>query len=95
MEISFKRTNEERRMIRRAVRRANKLGLIFEAYDRAHCEMDLTATHANGSPIDFDRLLAFDDFDFTHDITGIARHLDRTTGKLSDLFRPRAAGRAA
>ncbi|WP_336801700.1 DUF6874 family protein [Kaistia sp. MMO-174] len=95
MEVSFKRSEEERRMTRRAVRRARRLGLIFEGYDRVHCEMDLTATNANGTPLAFDRLLSFDDFDFTHDITGIARHLDRTTGKLGDNFRPRASERAA
>jgi hypothetical protein len=53
--------------------------------------MDLEATHANGCPLDFAKLLACDDFDFLHDIGGIAMHLDRSTGVLKDCFLPRLA----
>ena len=51
--------------------------------------MDLAATNANGCPMDFDRLLMVESFTFVHDITGIARHLDRSTGELGDFFLPR------
>ncbi len=54
-------------------------------------EMDITACHLNGTKLDLDRLLAFGDFDFVHDVFGIARHLDRTTGKLQNHFWPRCA----
>lgn len=53
--------------------------------------MDITATHANGCPLKLAELLAADDFNFSHDVAGIYRHLDRTTGKLLDCFLPRFA----
>jgi len=51
--------------------------------------MDITATHANGNPLRLQDLLESDDFNFSHDIIGIARHLDRRTGKLIGFFVPR------
>jgi hypothetical protein len=51
--------------------------------------MDLVVTHANGNPMDFERLAEADDFNFAHDVFGIYRHLDRETGKLGDCFLPR------
>lgn len=59
--------------------------------DKQDAMMDLDACHSNGCPLDFDKLEAFDDFNFTHDVAGIARHLDRRTGKLEDHFLPRCA----
>ena len=53
-------------------------------------EMDLTQCHANGCPLDFNKLLAASDFDFNHDIAGIEVKLDRKTGKLKDGFAPLA-----
>ena len=53
--------------------------------------MDLTAVHANGTPLDLPKLLAADEFNFAHDINGITRHLDRNTGKLLHFFLPRCA----
>jgi hypothetical protein len=59
--------------------------------DRLSLAMDLTATHANGCPMDFAKLLAADDFNFKHDIVGIVNHIDRRTGELTDHFFPRCA----
>lgn len=42
-------------------------------------------------PLDFDRLLAFDDENFAHDITGIYKHFDRATKTLKDCFVPRCS----
>lgn len=53
--------------------------------------MDITACHANGCPLHLTRLLAFPNFDFTHDVSGIAAHINRDTGKLMDSFLPRCA----
>lgn len=53
--------------------------------------MDMEATHSNGCPLDFDKLLNVPDFDFMHDIAGITNCLDRETGKLKDCFLPRCA----
>lgn len=51
--------------------------------------MDVTAVHANGNQLRLDDLLAADDFNFIHDVFGIWRHLNRSTGKLGNHFRPR------
>jgi hypothetical protein len=56
-----------------------------------HALMDLTACHANGCRLRLTDLLAADEVNFAHDIFGIRRHLDRTTGKLLDCFVPRFA----
>jgi hypothetical protein len=55
--------------------------------------MDLEAVNSNGCPLDFQSLLDFPNFDFGHDIYGIGKHIDRTTGKLQDCFLPRCAKR--
>jgi hypothetical protein len=57
--------------------------------------MDLTACHANGCPMDFETLLSAPDADFVHDVGGIHRYIDRTTGRLGDCFVPRCAARDA
>lgn len=64
---------------------------LVEDRDRMDFEMDLLATHANGCPLDFDRLLGFAEFSFWHDVMGIARHLNRRTGELEHFFVPRCA----
>ncbi len=60
-------------------------------FDRQSCVMDLMATHANGCPLRLKCLSEADDFNLAHDVGGIARHLDRNTGKLMDCFLPRFA----
>lgn len=57
--------------------------------------MDLSACHLNGCPLDLDRMLEADDFNLMHDVAGIARHIDRNTGKLTRCFLPRFAKPAA
>lgn len=86
--VSFDATSKERRAIRRIVDRAEQLGLVD---DRTSSLMDITATHANGCPLDLLKFLRAEDFDFVHDFCGIARHLDRETGRLGHHFRPRYA----
>lgn len=54
-------------------------------------EMDLVTVHANGCPLKLEDLLAASDADFAHDLLGIRTHLDRDSGQLNDLFRPRFA----
>lgn len=61
------------------------------SFDRLTTEMDLVAAHANGCPLDFDKLLAFRNFDFVHDIDGINRHICRETGVMRNCFVPRCA----
>ena len=64
---------------------------FFHADRRHDLMMDITATHANGCPLQLDQLLECEDFDFVHDIAVIRRHLDRETGHLKDCFVPRTA----
>jgi len=90
--VSFDISADDQALMRDCADRAESLGLVGTDVDaRLSLEMDLTATHANGCPMDFERLLAADDFNFVHDICGIARHLNRETGELLDMFRPRFA----
>lgn len=59
--------------------------------DRISLSMDLTAAHISGTPLDLEKLLAFDKFNFAHDIYGIMGHIDRTDGKLVRGFLPRCS----
>lgn len=72
----------------RAVELSLKHGVRRDVRD---IQMDIIATHANGCPLDLDRLAAADDFNFAHDVFGIERHIDRATGKLTRCFLPRFA----
>jgi len=54
--------------------------------------MDLNACHSNGCPLYFRGLLDAPLQDFSHDIYGIRKAIDRNTGKLTeDVFMPRYA----
>lgn len=59
--------------------------------DQMSIEMDLSACHANGCPLDLRKLEEADDFNLVHDLLGIARHLDHATGALRGHFHPRCA----
>lgn len=59
--------------------------------DKMDVQMDVTACHANGCPLDLKKLLDADDFNFAHDIFGINQHINRKTGKLERFFVPRCA----
>lgn len=58
---------------------------------RIDLHMDITAAHANGCPLRLAALLEADDGNFGHDIGGIRRFLDRSTGELGGCFVPRYA----
>lgn len=51
--------------------------------------MDIIACHLNGCPLRLAELAEADEFNFSHDVWGIRRHMDRKTGKLTDCFLPR------
>lgn len=91
-EISFTVSPEERELIEKIVTRATHApwGYVVNPLSMT---MDLAATHANGCPLRFQDLLEADDLNFVHDVCGIARHIDRRTGKLMDCFIPRFAAR--
>lgn len=56
--------------------------------DKMSWVMDIEAAH-KACPLKLETLLASDDFNFAHDVFGIARHLDRDTGELTGCFLPR------
>lgn len=91
MTINFDRTPHENKVIQKLARRARALESTVGTTTRSvqAWEMDFTAVHANGCPLKLDAMLDADDFNFMHDAFGIARHLNRETGKLEDFFRPR------
>ena len=80
-------TTEEMRKVTAIVDRAEKR---INQNKRA-LVMDIVATHANGCPLDLNKLLNAKAFDFFHDIYGIIKHIDRHTGELQDCFLPRCA----
>ena len=87
-EVSFNATPEEYALVDRIVERAVEMN---QSFDRLSLAMDLIAVNANGCPLDFAKLLAFQRFDFSHDIVGIVGNIDRSTGILGNCFLPRSA----
>jgi hypothetical protein len=90
-------TKKEQVVVDAIVQRALKLYDVLAAEqmrrrreDEAHVEMNLSAVHSH-TPLRLELLRDFDDFNFAHDILGIERHLDKSTGELKDHFRPRCA----
>jgi hypothetical protein len=83
--ISFELQREDARLVALIARRANTQ-LNMNALD---VSMDVAACHANGNRLDLKGLLSAPDEQFSHDIFGIHRHLDRSTGRLKDFFVPR------
>jgi len=59
-------------------------------WQRSTAIMDLCAAN-NSCPLDLVAMLAGDRADFSHDIHGIRRHINRQTGVLEDCFLPRFA----
>lgn len=86
--VSFKVTKPERVLIDAVVARALKETKIK---DGLCLSMDITACHANGTPLNLEKLLEADAFTFAHDIIGIHKNINRDTGKLGNHFEPRCA----
>lgn len=91
--VEFNCTRAERDLIDKAVKRYRKSLLsVGERPDtKMNLLMDVEATHCNGCPLDLARLVEFNDMNLCHDIDGINRHIDRTTGALLHHFLPRCA----
>ena len=86
--VNFKVTPTDRKLlVALAVRYCSR----FHEADLQEVEMDYTACHVNGCPLDLTAWFAADDFNFLHDACGIRDHLDRNTGRLTNHFHPRFA----
>jgi hypothetical protein len=83
--VNFKVTKQEAAIIHMiakvAARRFN--------LDCLEIEMDITACHANGNPLELRKLFGANDFEFAHDVLGIHKHIDHETGQLRECFLPR------
>jgi hypothetical protein len=88
---NFDATKEDAELIRRIVDRFIFLAKMVDSETRLELEMDITAAHRNGCPLDLERMLGFDDFSLAHDVSGIHRYIDRNTGRLTNCFCPRSA----
>lgn len=97
--IKFNATRSELSIIDKIVERAVREGLVrgrrkpTHWYEISTMLMDIEATHCNGNPLDLQKFLTGPDFDFIHDVCGIARHMNRETGQLMDCFVPRFSRR--
>lgn len=72
--------------------RAMRLAKQYQAkgVDGMRLMLDLMAVHEK-TPLKLRELAEAHDVDFTHDVWGIMRHLNRKTGELEDGFFPRFA----
>jgi hypothetical protein len=88
--INFKTSRPEAELIIAIAKRAVAMANSYDIeYAMLEADMDISACHCNGNPLDLHKLLEADDFNFAHDVFGIRRHIDRTTGQLQDCFVPR------
>jgi hypothetical protein len=87
--INFNATKEETALIVKILERAEK----EENNNIIHMDsmMDIEACHSNGTPLNLQKFLDFDDFNFNHDFYGIRNHINRNTGKLENCFLPRCS----
>lgn len=71
-------------------RRFRRDGLRVPIYParQARADLEMVLRH---TPLDLEGLAKADDSNFAHDLFGIRRHLDRSTGKLTYCFLPRYA----
>lgn len=84
--LKFDISEQDVKSIASVVKRAK---LIKSDINNRLLTMDLIVCHNNGCKLNFDLLLQFDDLDFTHDIDGIQKYINRDNGLLTDCFQPR------
>lgn len=93
--MQFVLSNPDARLVDRIMTRARKIQIgkrLWIPSDAAFgYEMSLVACHLNGCPLDLEKLLAFSDADFVHDVGGITANVSRQNGRLENLFLPRCA----
>lgn len=87
--INFNASTEEFDLITKITERA--IALSPFPLNTLELMMDITACHLNGMPLQLEELLQADESDFVHDLGGIRKHIDRTTGKMTGCFMPRYA----
>lgn len=87
--LSFSCTDEDMGLIHRIAARGVEMGKAYKIeIDLRLAAMDIAVVHCNGTPLHLLRFLMSDPSDFMHDFGGIGMHLDRSTGKLHDGWKP-------
>lgn len=88
--VQFARfTQEEQQAVAEIISRAAKLfAMAGQRLDRTSLEMDLAAVHAH-TPLRLADLAVASDINLAHDVVGIMRNIDRSTGRLANHFLPR------
>ena len=66
---------------------ATRVSAKYPEIDVVDVTMNVSATHLD-KPLRLKELLEADEFDFWHDVTGIAQHLNKDTCKMDDNFIP-------
>lgn len=88
-------TKEESAHVSHIVERAQAIARESgqaSSVDPMSLRMDLAAVHFH-HPLRLAELAAADKFNFTHDVFGIIRHMNRETGELGECFVPRFSSR--
>ena len=90
IQVKFNANSTDLALIERIVDRGMSMPWLAASYgSRLDMFMDVTAVHLNGNPLRLKDMLAADDFNFAHDMSGICNCLDRATGQLTNSFSPR------
>ena len=79
---------EDKMVVVEIAKRADDMNLLV--FDRMSLMMDIEAVHGEIG-LKLNDLLNADDVNFTHDIVGIQKNLDRKSKKLQNFFLPRYA----
>jgi len=93
--LSFKCSREDLALISKIMDRACAPGFagqpdaLVQRHERMDVTMSLNACHSSGHPLRLAELLVATDFNFSHDVLGIARNIDPETGQLLNCFSPR------
>jgi hypothetical protein len=95
MNLTSREIDTIHKIAERAVALYQRLDMIDESNARfalSGIASELMIVHCDIVPLRLDDLLAADDLNFAHDITGIHTHLDHVSGKkLNGCFLPRYA----
>lgn len=92
--VSFDCSREDHAIARKIAQRAHAFAVTMgteHQHKTSEILMDIVAVHVNDHALRLQDLLETDNFNFVHDVFGIRRHLDRTTGRLDGHFLPRYA----
>lgn len=88
-EFARQQPQQDMFIIAKIVERADNMKLL--CFDRLSLMMDLKCANEEFH-LRLDEFLEADDFNFSHDISGIQHHIDRNTKTFQDCFVPRFAG---